>query len=130
MKEIRLLEMLVPMRKTVRGKIPENRNLHMNCRENLVSIYVIIYSLCNSLYISSTVTFVAVPRSNLNRVTDFLIQIGRSFHRNSIMNAVTIPHTYHDRLCTYINVLTVHDHPSIAFDGILPLQLQQSRQIV
>jgi hypothetical protein len=102
MKEIRLLEILVPMRKTIRGKIPENRNLLKNCCVNLVSSYEIIYSLCNSLFISSTVTVVAVPGSNLNRVAYLLIQIRSAFYRNSIMNAVIIPsHTSRPPLHIY-----------------------------
>jgi len=90
-KEIHLSEMLVPIRKTARGKIPENRNLHMNCRENLDSIHVTVYSLCNISFFASTVIVVAVPRSNLNRVTGYpnsnWSYILSEFH----MNAVIIP---------------------------------------
>jgi hypothetical protein len=54
---------------TTRDKIAENLNLHMNFCEHLDSNYVIVYSLCNSLFVASTAIFVAVPGSNLNRVT-------------------------------------------------------------
>jgi hypothetical protein len=63
----------------------------MNCRENLDSIYVIVYSLRNSSFLASTVIVVAVPRSNLNRVTGYPNSnwwcILLEFH----MNAVIIP---------------------------------------
>lgn len=91
MKEIRLSEILVPIRKTARGKIPENRNLHMNCRQNLYSTYVTVHSLCNISFFASSVIVVAVPSTNFNRVTGYpnsnWSYILSEFH----MNAVIIP---------------------------------------
>ena len=91
MKEIRLSEILVPIRKTARGKIPENRYLHINCCENLHSIYVIVYSLCNSSFFAATVIVVAVPRSNPNRVTGYPNSNWSCILSEFHMNAVIIP---------------------------------------
>ena len=78
MKEIRLPEILVPICKTARGKIPENRNLHMNCCENLDSIYVIVHSLHPLLLL------LQYPVQISTELPAILIQIGRAFYRNSI----------------------------------------------
>jgi hypothetical protein len=101
MKEIRLSEILVPIRKTTRGKISENRNLRMNCRENLDSIYVIVYSLCNSSLFAYTVIVVAATRSNLNRVTGYPHSNWSCILSEFHMNAVIIPSICHDRLYVY-----------------------------
>jgi len=66
-----------------------NRNLHMNCHKNIDSIYVIVYSLCNSSFFASTVIVVVIPRSNLNRVTGYPNSnwwcILSEFHMNAVI---------------------------------------------
>ena len=85
----RLSEILVPIRKTARGKILANRNLRMNYRENFDYIYIIVYSLYNSSFFASTFVVVAVFHSNLNRVTGYPNSnwscIFSEFHMNALI---------------------------------------------